>query len=129
MRARGSSIAGAIRMLMRAFAVAASVMCSAPALAQGTIALEWFGAGGMWRPGDWVGARFSVRCDVTESTPAQLVWEVRDGQGDIAEHERRIVVDPGSTTRAWMYAQLPPSSHGREPAGLEMALPMIAPIG
>jgi len=100
-------------MLMRAFAVAASVMCAAPALAQGTIALEWFGAGGMWRPGDWVGARFTVRCDVTESTPAQLVWEVRDGQGDIAEHERRIVVDPGSTTRAWMYAQLPPSSQAR----------------
>lgn len=113
MRARGSSIAGAVRMLMRAFAVAASVMCSAPALAQGTIALEWFGAGGMWRPGDWVGARFTVRCDVTESTPAQLVWEVRDGQGDIAEHERRIVVDPGSATRAWMYAQLPPSSQAR----------------
>jgi hypothetical protein len=103
----------AARMVLYACAAAALAVVAAPATAQDGIALEWFGAGGMWRPGDWVGARFTVRCDVDESTPAQLVWEVRDGQGDIAEHERRIVVDPGSTTRAWMYAQLPPASQAR----------------
>ena len=113
MRIPRTSIAGPVRTALHAFAVALAAMAGSPALAQGAIALEWFGAGGMWRPGDWVGARFTVRCDVTESTPAQLVWEVRDGQGDIAEHERRIVVDPGSATRAWMYAQLPPTSQAR----------------
>jgi hypothetical protein len=103
----------AARAMICASAAAAVGTVTAPAPAQDGIALEWFGAGGMWRPGDWVGARFAVRCEVDKSTPAQLVWEVRDGQGDIAEHERRIVVDPGSTTRAWMYAQLPPSSQAR----------------
>jgi hypothetical protein len=101
------------RVMRCACAAALAAACAAPALAQDGIALEWFGAGGMWRPGDWVGARFTVRCDVRESTPAQLVWEVRDGQGDIAEHERRIVVDPGSATRTWMYAKLQPASQAR----------------
>lgn len=96
----------------RAGALAAAWMAAAAA-AQGTISIDAFGVGGAWRPGDWVAARVALQCDVRDSTPAQLVWEMRDAQGDIAEHERRIVVDPGSVTRAWMYARLPNAPQAR----------------
>lgn len=73
------------------------------------IALEHFGVGDHARPGDIIGAEFSLKAEVDSSTPVEFVWELPDGNGDIAQISRMLVVNPGQTERVWMYARIPPT--------------------
>ncbi len=47
-----------------------------------------------------------------EPTPALLVWEVENSDGDIAEHVRPIVLSPGQPATRWLSAWIPPQATG-----------------
>ena len=90
---------------MFAFAIA-----SAPSRADGpvTISLEHFGVGGHFRSGDIIGARFLLQGQIDLPTPIEIAWELPDGNGDIAQVTRRLVLDPGQPVSTWLYARIPP---------------------
>lgn len=73
-----------------------------------TIELDRFGVGSVFRPGEWVAARFRVSMRQGEPTPALLVWEVENADGDIAEHTRPLVLNPGQPTSRWLSAWVQP---------------------
>ncbi|MSR70299.1 MAG: hypothetical protein EXS17_08155 [Phycisphaerales bacterium] len=76
-----------------------------------SIVLEHFGVGDHFRTGDVVGARFALKGELDAPTPVELAWEVPDGNGDIANITRRLVLDPGQTSSVWMYARIPPQQN------------------
>lgn len=73
-----------------------------------TISLEHFGVGGHFRTGDIVAARFLLQGQIDQPTPIEIVWELPDGNGDIAQITRRLVLDPGQPVSTWLYARIPP---------------------
>ncbi len=76
-----------------------------------SIVLEHFGVGDHFRTGDVVGARFSLKGELKEPTAVELSWELPDGNGDIANVTRRLVLDPGQSASAWLYARIPPQQN------------------
>ncbi len=82
--------------------------CRASAADQVSISLEHFGVGDHFRTGDVVGARFALKGELDQPTPVEVAWEVPDGNGDIANITRRLVLDPGQPISVWMYARIPP---------------------
>ncbi len=95
------------------FAVAGSLTVgarNADAADEVSIALEHFGVGDHFRTGDVVGARFSLTGALDEPTPVEVAWEVPDGNGDIANITRRLVLDPGQPVSLWLYARIPPQA-------------------
>jgi len=82
-------------------------VCSA-ALAQApAITLEHFGVGDHARPGDTIGIRLSVAAELERPTTIEVVWELPDGNGDLAQVSRTIVLSPGERAPVWLYARLP----------------------
>ncbi len=71
------------------------------------ITLEHFGVGDHARPGDTIGIKLSVAANLDRPTPVEVVWELPDGNGDIAQVSRRIVLSPGELAPIWLYARLP----------------------
>jgi hypothetical protein len=89
-------------------ALIASIFAS-PAPAQDIlIELDRFGVGSTYRPGGWVAARFRVTQRGGEPQAVQLVWETPNADGDIAEHTRSLVLNPGTPTVRWLSAWLLP---------------------
>lgn len=86
----------------------ASAGISAQDEASITIALEQFGLGNRFRPGDVVPARFIVTSRLQEAVGAFLVWEVEESTGDIVEYTRPITLNPGLPNPVWMYAKTLP---------------------
>ncbi len=72
-----------------------------------SISLEHFGVGGHFRTGDIVAARFLLQGQIDQPTPIEIAWEVPDGNGDIAQITRRLVLDPGQPVSTWLYARIP----------------------
>ena len=72
------------------------------------MALEAFGVGGYFRPGNFIGIRLQLTSNLTEAVGAQVVWEVPEGLGDIAEHMRTITLTPGQPLGVWLYARTTP---------------------
>ncbi len=90
-------------------ALIVAVSASECALAQAlTVTLEHFGVGDHIRPGDLIGIRLAVSAEVDAATTADVVWELPDGNGDIAQVSRRTVLSPGDPERVWLYARVPP---------------------
>ena len=75
-----------------------------------SISLEHFGVGGHFRTGDIVAARFLLQGQIDQPTPIEIAWEVPDGNGDIAQITRRLVLDPGQPVSTWLYARIPPKT-------------------
>lgn len=75
-----------------------------------TITLETFGVGGHFRTGDIIGAQFVLQGQLDKPTPIEIAWELPDGNGDIAQVTRQLVIDPGLPTTTWLYARIPPQS-------------------
>lgn len=73
-----------------------------------SISLEHFGVGGHFRTGDIVAARFLLQGQIDQPTQIEIAWEVPDGNGDIAQITRRLVLDPEQPVRTWLYARIPP---------------------
>lgn len=82
--------------------------CGASAADQVSISLEHFGVGDHFRTGDVVGARFALKGELDQPTHVEVAWEVPDGNGDIGNITRRLVLDPGQPISVWMYARIPP---------------------
>lgn len=84
-------------------------VASAPSSADGpvSISLEHFGVGDHFRSGDIVGARFLLQGQIDQPTPIEIAWELPDGNGDIAQITRRLVLDPGQPVSTWLYARIP----------------------
>lgn len=68
-----------------------------------TIALEQFGLGNRFRPGDVVPVRFTVTSRMQTAVGAVLVLEIEEVTGDIVETSRPITINPGMPTRVWLY--------------------------
>ncbi|MCA9285323.1 MAG: hypothetical protein KDA22_08925 [Phycisphaerales bacterium] len=72
------------------------------------VELEQFGVGSTFRPGDLVGIRLRLTSGGDAARGVQLVWEVENADGDIAEHMRTLAVNPGQPASRWLYARLAP---------------------
>jgi len=95
--------------LTRLVALLAALFVAAPLAAQNvSIRLDRFGVGSAFRAGEWVAARFAVTLESGEPQAAQLVWEVPNADGDIAEHVRPLVLNPGQPVTLWLSARLVP---------------------
>jgi len=91
------------------------VLC-APARAQSDVdvALDVFGTGGAYRPGDFAGIRLSLTSNLDQPHAVHVVWEVPEGLGDIAEHTRApVALSPGQPVQVWLYAKLLPTIDAR----------------
>ncbi|MSR45300.1 MAG: hypothetical protein EXS15_08120 [Phycisphaerales bacterium] len=76
-----------------------------------SITLDHFGVGDHFRSGDTVAARFVLRGELDSPTPIEIAWELPDGNGDIAQVTRRLVLDPGQPVTTWLYARIPPQQN------------------
>ncbi|MDA1262739.1 MAG: hypothetical protein O3B75_07550 [Planctomycetota bacterium] len=76
-----------------------------------SITLEHFGVGGHFRPGDIVAARFQLQGQIDQPTPIEIAWELPDGNGDISQITRQLVLDPGQPVSTWLYARIPPKQN------------------
>src|SRR5262245_12561403 len=93
----------------RLLSLAATLFLALSATAQEIdVQLDRFGVGNVFRPGDWTAARFIVLMRSGEPRSVQLVWEVENADGDIAEHVRTLVLNPGQPAKRWLSAELPP---------------------
>ena len=72
------------------------------------LSIEHFGVGDHVRPGDLIGIRLSLGAAVETTTEVEVVWELPDGNGDLAHVSRNVVLSPGETERTWLYARIPP---------------------
>lgn len=103
-------IHGAIRLSLSI--VLPMAFCSATSRADGpvTITLEHFGVGDHFRSGDIVAARFRLQGQLDKPTTIELSWELPDGNGDISQINRQLVLDPGQPISTWLYARIPATS-------------------
>ena len=79
-----------------------------------TISLEHFGVGGHFRSGEMTAARFLLQGQIDQPTPIEIVWELPDGNGDIAQITRRLVLDAGQPVHTWLYARIPPKQNAAD---------------
>lgn len=102
---RSQSLFGAL-----AFAIG---MASGVVQAEGLvgITLDHFGVGDHFRSGEIVAARFVLTGQVDQPTPIEIAWDLPDGNGDIAQITRRLVLDPGQPVSTWLYARVPPQQN------------------
>ncbi len=110
----GRSVANAMTAgLFATLATLATLAMAAPTMADGpvSITLEHFGVGDHFRPGDVVGARFVLQGELEAPTPIEIAWELPDGNGDIAQITRQLVLDPGQPVTTWLYARTPPEGN------------------
>lgn len=92
------------------------LLLGAPVFAQSDVdvALDTFGAGGAYRPGDFTGIRLTLTSNLNEAHAVHVVWEVPEGLGDIAEVTRApVALQPGQPAQVWMYAKLLPNVDAR----------------
>ncbi len=88
------------------------LMVSGRAFAQADVevALENFGVGGAYRPGDFAAIRLTLTSNLSEPHAVQVVWEVPEGTGDIAEITRApVALSPGQPISVWLYAKILPN--------------------
>ncbi|MFO0875235.1 MAG: hypothetical protein U0575_14860 [Phycisphaerales bacterium] len=97
-----------IRRIASLFSVALLVLAVRAAAQDVAIELETFGVGNQFRPGDWTAVRFKLTLRNGEPRSVQLVWEVENVDGDIGEHVRTLVLNPGSPSVRWLSAKLGP---------------------
>lgn len=85
----------------------------AAALAQDNvdITLETFGVSGHYRPGDFVPIRVLLKSNLSSPETVQVVWEVPEASGDIAEVMREVAVNTGVPVSVWLYARVLPSTN------------------
>jgi hypothetical protein len=93
-----------------ALACAALVALAPPARAQVTITLDQFGAGGCFRGGDVVPILLSLQTATQDPVSVEVAWELPNNNGDVAQHSRVVVCDPGQPRRVWLYGRAPNSS-------------------
>lgn len=96
-------------MLAQVLAVCACLaVAKRTAQAQGaestvTVSVQSFGLGGVWRPGSIAPVRLSINYAGNKPLqPALVVWEQRDGDGDIQEFSQVVALNPGPNA-LWMY--------------------------
>jgi hypothetical protein len=92
------------------------LVCASKLLAQADVdvALDVFGAGGAYRPGDFTGIRLTLTSNLREPHAVHVVWEVPEGLGDISEQTRApVALSPGQPVQVWMYAKLLPTVDAR----------------
>lgn len=92
-----------------ALACAALTAFAATARAQVTITLDQFGAGGCFRGGDVVPILLSLQTATQEPVSVEVAWELPNNNGDLAQHSRVVVCDPGQPRRVWLYGRVPNS--------------------
>jgi len=92
-------------------ALAAAVLTALTATAPGqvTITLDQFGAGGCFRSGDVVPILLSLQTATQEPVSVEVAWELPNNNGDVAQHSRVVVCDPGQPRRVWLYGRVPNS--------------------
>lgn len=67
------------------------------------VSIETFGLGGVWRSGAVAPIQLSVNYSGARPIqPALVVWEQRDGDGDIAEFSQVVALNPGRNV-LWLY--------------------------
>ncbi|MBM4102237.1 MAG: hypothetical protein FJ256_08280, partial [Phycisphaerae bacterium] len=92
-----------------ALASAALTAIAATANAQVTITLDQFGVGGCFRSGDVVPILLSLQTATPEPVSVEIAWELPNNNGDVAQHSRVVVCDPGQPRRVWLYGRVPNS--------------------
>jgi len=95
---------------MIVLAAAALAAVTATANAQVSITLEQFGAGGCFRGGDVVPILLSLQTATPEPVSVEVAWELPNNNGDVAQHSRVVVCDPGQPQRVWLYGRVPNAS-------------------
>jgi hypothetical protein len=81
------------------------------------VALDTFGPGGVYRPGDFVairvtlGMRPGAALDV--AAPVWVQWDVTNADGDVAEYGRAITLNRQTPQSVWLSAPLPPDTDAR----------------
>jgi len=92
---------------LTALAAAALTALASTSNAQVTISLEQFGAGGCFRGGDVVPILLSLQTATSEPIPVEIAWELPNNNGDVAQHSRVVVCDPGQPRSVWLYGRVP----------------------
>lgn len=75
------------------------------------VTLETFGVSGHYRPGDFVPIRVMLKSNLSSPETVQVVWEVPEASGDIAEVMREVAVSPGVPVSVWLYARVLPGTN------------------
>ena len=99
---------------MRACVLFLALLIPATALAapQTTLEMVQFGVGNAYRPGGPLAARIKITSDLDEAVTGLIVWEIENGDGDIAEYSREVTIQSrGGQTTSWIYGVLPPMAN------------------
>ena len=102
-------------MLRRAVTLLLALALSAAASGQTAdveVALEQFGTGSAYRPGDYASIQVSVTSTMAEAITAWVQVEIPNADGDIAEYGRSVSLTPNGRKTVWLYAPLPPKTDG-----------------
>ena len=67
-----------------------------------------FGMGNAFRPGDLTGLELKLTSGLEEASTIEVVWELPNADGDIAEISRELVLQPGAASSVWLYGRLLP---------------------
>ena len=76
------------------------------------VKVRHFGAADLLRAGGPVAVQLELRSALTGPVEVEIAWELPNADGDVAEHVRRVVLNPGQATRRWVYGTLPPFGEG-----------------
>lgn len=66
-----------------------------------------FGLAGTSRQGSWTPIRLVLTSSLDHPQSVLVCWESIDGDGDIAEMSREMVLNPGRREMIWLYLKLP----------------------
>lgn len=76
------------------------------------VKVRHFGVADLLRSGGPVGVQLELRSSLASPVEVEMAWELPNADGDIAEHVRRVVLNPGQATRRWIFGTLPPFGEG-----------------
>ncbi len=99
---------------MAAVGFAALLLAAAPARGQSVdIALDQFGVGNAYRPGDFIGVRLIVTANLAQSANGWVQWEIEDPDGDICAAGRPISLQANTPVPVWLYGRTLPSTNNQ----------------
>ncbi len=101
------------RLVSASLALLLALVLGSEALAQSIdVKLLHFGVGDLARGGGPLAVQVQFTSNLDRPTEIEAVWEVPSADLDIAEHARRLVLNPGQAQRRWLYAEIPPWQEG-----------------
>jgi hypothetical protein len=72
------------------------------------------GVDGLSRAGEWTPLRVRLTNQTSNYREVVLRWSMPDADGDVAQYERAVALNPSATTNVWTYGVLPGSARSSE---------------